>query len=245
MYLTLKKILKSIIPQGVLFRLEPALRKIYALRYYGSAHACNICKHTFSAFIRTEREELLCPYCGSIGRNRRLWQLLDPVIKGRVLDFSPSRCLYRILKKRKDIEYISTDFENEFMADRKYDITQLPEENERFDFIICYHVLEHVEEDLKAMSELYRVLKKNGLAFIQTPFKEGDIYEDYSIKDRTGRKIHFGQEDHVRIYSLPGLKQRLEKAGFETQVLNFPADEKSDYYGLNSAEKILSARRLK
>jgi SAM-dependent methyltransferase len=160
------------------------------------------------------------------------------------LDFSPSRCLYRVLKKRKGIEYISTDFESEFIADKKYDITHLPEADQSFDFILCYHVLEHIEDDQKAMSELYRVLKKGGQAFIQTPFKYDDIYEDTAIKDSQQRRIHFGQEDHVRIYSASGLKQRLDIAGFRTTIENFPPHETDNYFGLNSNEKILIARKL-
>jgi SAM-dependent methyltransferase len=243
MYRFIKSILKKIVPQKLLFSAEPVLRKIYAVRYIGKKYGCNICKHSFSDFIHTDKEELLCPYCGSLARNRRLWELLDPVIKGRVLDFSPSRSLYRILKKRKGIEYISTDFENEFIADKKYDITQLPETDESFDFIICYHILEHIEDDKRAMSELYRVLKKEGQIFIQTPFKEGEIYEDDAIKDRQQRNIHFGQEDHVRIYSSAGLKQRLEKIGFITSIEYFPPNENDKYLGLNSDEKILIAKK--
>ncbi|MFL5731108.1 MAG: class I SAM-dependent methyltransferase, partial [Cytophagaceae bacterium] len=221
MYRFLKNFLRTIIPQRLLFRLEPLLRKIYALRYIGEAHACNICEHTFSDFIPTGKEELLCPYCGSLARNRRLFQLIQPHLKGKMLDFSPSRCLYRALKKTKGIDYLSTDFENEFIADRRYDITHIPEGDESFDLIICYHILEHIENDSKAMTELFRVLKKDGLAFIQTPFKDGEIYEDLTIKDPEQRKLHFRQEDHVRIYSAESLKQRLEKAGFRVEVKTF------------------------
>jgi len=55
----------------------------------------------------------------------------------------------------------------------QYDITDLDIPDDSFDLIICYHILEHVEEDLKAMQELYRVMKKSGVCIIQTPFKEG------------------------------------------------------------------------
>ena len=64
-----------------------------------------------------------------------------------MLHFSPSRSLYRVLKKLKTINYFSTDFENEFLADYKYDITNINQNNEKFDTIICYHILEHVTEN--------------------------------------------------------------------------------------------------
>ena len=243
MYQQVKSLLKKLIPQKLLFRSEPVLRRIYAFGYIGDTCACNICNHTFSGFIPSGKQELLCPYCGSMARNRRLWKLLDPVLKGRVLDFSPSRCLYRTLKKRKGIEYISSDFENEFIADKRYDITHIPEPDESFDFIICYHILEHIENDKIAISELHRVLKKGGIAFIQTPFKEGEIYEDFSIKDPQQRLIHFGQDDHVRIYSLQGLQQRLEDAGFLIHIENCPSAPDDNYFGLNPEEKILVVKK--
>jgi hypothetical protein len=49
-------------------------------------------------------------------------------------------------------------------------------------------------------------LKPQGKCFIQTPFKEGKIYEDRSKQSKEERKQYFGQEDHVRIYSIFGLK---------------------------------------
>lgn len=65
------------------------------------------------------------------------------------------------------------------------------------------------------MQELFRVLKPGGSCLIQTPFKEGnDIYEDASITTEENRLKAFGQEDHVRIYSIAGLTERLKKSGF-------------------------------
>jgi SAM-dependent methyltransferase len=170
--------------------------------------------------------------------------LLQPLlIKGiRVLDFSPPRCLYQKLIKLPYVNYLPTDFAGEFFASEKMDITQLPLPNNSFELIICYHVLEHVEEDLKAMSELYRVLKQSGTCIIQTPFKNGEIYENFSIKTPEGRKEHFGQEDHVRVYSSKSLSQRLTSAGFLVKQLNF-SEEENNYYGFHQHETILFAKK--
>lgn len=90
------------------------------------------------------------------------------------------------------------------------------------------------------MKELHRVLKPNGTAIIQTPFKEGDIYEDYNITSEAERLLHFGQEDHVRIYSIDGLKNRLENSGFTIAVKQF---EKDTYLGFSDKEIILFATK--
>jgi SAM-dependent methyltransferase len=124
-----------------------------------------------------------------------------------------------------NVDHIASDLSGDFIADVTYNITQIPEKENTFDLIVCYHILEHVIEDVKAMSELHRVLKPTGTVVIQTPFKEGDIYEDYTITSETERLLHFGQEDHVRIYALDGLKKRLESVGFTIVVNQYKKDE--------------------
>ena len=243
MYNLLKRIIKMLLPQSLLFRFEEKLRWPLGLYYRGDKHQCLICSVRLSTFIKLDNGESVCPRCGSLPRTRRLWQLLfnDWKIRGKVLHFSPSRSMYRRLSKSNIIDYLSTDFENEFLADRKYDITQIGEPEHTFDFIICYHVLEHIEEDTLAMKELYRVLKPGGKAIIQTPFKKGDIYENAAVQSPEERKIHFGQEDHVRIYSVDGLESRLENVGFQVEVLTFTGD---DFLGLKEGERVLIARKL-
>ncbi|MGO1752074.1 MAG: methyltransferase domain-containing protein [Psychroflexus sp.] len=142
-------------------------------------------------------------------------------LNGKVLHFSPSRSLYRIFKQDVNLKYYSSDFENEFLAEYKLDITQIDMPDNSFDTIICYHILEHIIEDQKAIAELKRILKPNGQCFIQTPFKSGEIFEDFRLTSPSERLEAFGQEDHVRIYSLDGLIDRLEEQGLKIKCLDF------------------------
>jgi SAM-dependent methyltransferase len=240
MYQTFKNIITSIVPRKLLFEQEENLRSLYSFFYSGGDYQCNICNKSLKKFIATSNNDLLCPNCGSLQRNRRLWQILEteflvPNIK--VLDFSPSRCLYRKLKKIPDINYQSTDLSGDFIADNQFDITNLDIEDNTLDLVICYHILEHVIDDVSAMKELYRVIKPGAKVLVQTPFKDGDIYEDYSIITETDRLKHFGQDDHVRIYSVSDLKERLENCGFNVEIReNFIDDAK---FNFDSNEKIL------
>lgn len=239
MYQLLKNFVKNILPQKFLFENEVSFRSVLYPLYKGTQHQCNICGKKLKTFVLVENGNHICPICGSLPRTRRLWKILNenylkPEIK--ILDFSPSRAIFRNMKSNKSINYFSTDFENEFLADYRFDITNIDSESDNFNLIICYHILEHIENDQQAMDELFRVLKNNGTCLIQTPFKEGETYEDFSIKTKEDRLKHFGQDDHVRIYSVDGLKKRLENSGFSVEVKIFSKD---DYFGFSENETIL------
>jgi len=107
--------------------------------------------------------------------------------------------------------------------------------------VICYHILEHIEDDIKAMKELNRILKPKGECIIQTPFKTGEIYENEEVKTEEERLIHFGQKDHLRIYSVKGLMNRLESVGFQTKLKEYK--EIDNNYGYNINEKVIIAEK--
>lgn len=245
MYNHLKSSIKKLFPAKIIFKIEPLLRYTYALSFRGNQHQCSVCSTKLKKFIRLENQDLLCPNCGSLSRDRRLYSLLKEefIQKGQnILDFSPSRCLSRKLKKNKNINYSSTDLSGNFNADYKYDITNLEIQSDSLDLIICFHVLEHIENDAKAMQELFRILKPSGILLVQTPFKEGDIYENPSIVTEKDRLIHFGQEDHVRIYSANGLNERLQQINFTTQIRHF-SEKENNYFGFSSEEAIIVAQK--
>jgi SAM-dependent methyltransferase len=154
-----------------------------------------------------------------------------------ILHFSPSRSLYRKLKKG-NYRYESTDISGDFLADKSYNIKDIDAGDGVYDLIICYHILEHIDDDLKAMNELFRVLTPGGHCIIQTPFKDGEIYEDKTIITPQEREKHFGQDDHVRIYAVEGLQKRLEHAGFHVEVKTY-LESKNNVHGLDELETIL------
>jgi hypothetical protein len=52
-------------------------------------------------------------------------------------------------------------------------------------------------------------------------------YEDLSITDPRQREIHFGQDDHLRMYGRD-YDKRLEKGGFEVELYDVWAKPEAD-----------------
>jgi SAM-dependent methyltransferase len=243
-YDSIKGIITKIIPRQTLIDQEERFRKLIYLFYRGEKHQCPVCEKKIRAFVPLKVDDKLCPYCGSPARHRRLWTLLQPLLsnKIKVLDFSPPRCLYRKINSLPQVTYTPTDFAGEFLAATNLDITRLALADNSYDLIICYHVLEHIEADMLAMAELFRVLKPGGCCFIQTPFKDGDIYENSAVTTPAQRLEHFGQDDHMRIYSVAGIRQRLASVGFRVERLDF-SEQEDNYYGFRTQETVLVARK--
>ena len=177
----------------------------------------------FSAGIKLRRNAR-CPKCGSLERNRLYYLYLKRSVPKekplRLLHFAPERILTGLFKSFSNIEYLSADI-NKDVAMLKEDITNISFEDNSFDVIFCSHVLEHIEDDKKAMKELRRVLKPEGFAIIQVPIKDIDrTFEDFSIKDPAEREKIFGQKDHVRNYGRDYV-DRLKESGFNVKVDRF------------------------
>lgn len=169
-----------------------------------------------------QRENALSPGTLSLERHRQMWLYLqnetDFFSKNyKVLHIAPEQEFLRKFKKMSNLDYTSADLFSP-IVDVKADILDLPFENESFDIVICNHVLEHIEDDAKAMHELYRVMKRGGWGIFQVPMKTSlaKTYEDFSITDPKERQKHFGQYDHVRWYGMDYF-DRLRNAGFSTE----------------------------
>jgi SAM-dependent methyltransferase len=138
-----------------------------------------------------------------------------------VLDIAPLRLFHDMFCKMSNLNYSSIDLNLPYVT-KKADLTNLPFDNETFDCILCYHVLEHIEDDIRALSEMYRVLKKDGWAIIQSPFDkslENTIaYKDVNSPEE--RNKLYGQDDHVRIYGRDFVK-RICSAGFVVKEDDF------------------------
>lgn len=223
---SLIKLFLNIFSRGFLIRISFFVKPILKILMYGNKFTDPIDGNTFRAFLpygyNKIRNNVLSPSTYSLERHRLLWLYLKNETsffktKLKVLHFAPESALMNQFKKLKNLSYDTIDL-NSPIADIKADICDLPFLDNSYDFILCNHVLEHIVDDNKAIRELYRVLKKNGIGIFQVPidYNRDTTFEDFSVTNKKERNKLFGQYDHVRIYGLDFF-DRLQKAGFSVE----------------------------
>jgi SAM-dependent methyltransferase len=115
-----------------------------------------------------------------------------------------------------------------------------------FDLFICSHVLEHVSDDRRALTELHRILAPGGVGIVMVPVApEGAFDEDPLVTDERERWRRFAQGDHVRLYDKSTLQTRIRDSGFELEALDSRAFGPTDFgkYGIAPGSVLYTVRR--
>ncbi|MGJ0373063.1 class I SAM-dependent methyltransferase [Aliarcobacter cryaerophilus] len=207
--------------------------KIFSINDYyfdktdNMARYCPICEthsNYFKSFGFVPRNDALCPNCGSLERHRLSWLFLKDKLRKedikdkRMLHIAPEKIFMEKFTNLFKENYLTADLYDK-NAKIKMDITNIEYPKESFNYIYCSHVLEHIQDDKKAMRELNRVLKKDGWAILLVPIMtKGPTEEDHLINTPTERMKHYGHPDHVRNYGCD-YKERLEESGWEVEVI--------------------------
>lgn len=183
-------------------------------------------------------DQYTCIVCGMNDRDRLYTLYLRKAIQQdktyNLVEFAPSSSLSAFIRRHKNIKHRTADLFMENVDDKNVDLQQLDIYSDNsFDIFICSHILEHVNDDRKAMRELYRVLKPGGFGIAMVPLFLGvtTTDEDPSITDIPTRWKRFGQDDHIRLYARKDYIARLEEAGFKVDQLGM------DYFGKEEFEK--------
>lgn len=203
-----------------------AKRKNFIRIHYGDKYTCNLCGWSGSKWYEKQMGvntiSKVCPKCDSKPRQRILKVALEQgdfiVPSARIVHVSPQgeRGIATWLRSIK-VNFLSIDIQPG-KAMKVMDLTQLDFPNNTIDVVVCCHVLEHIENDIMAIKEIYRVLRNNGVAIFQVP-----IYGEITKKVQTPAK-----HDHFHVWH-PGFdySKRYEQIGFKVSSIG-PNDINGD-----------------
>lgn len=187
-----------------------------------------MCETSFSKFLSygsdvVHRENVLCPKDLTLERHRLMWLYLKDHSNFftkenlSVLHMAPEQCFHKTFKNQKNLDYLTGDIVSP-IADMHFDLHDIPLEDNKFEVIFCNHVMEHVDDAIRCMKELHRVMKPGGWGIMQVPqdINRTETYEDPTITSPEEREKHFWQKDHVRLFGLD-YPDWLKKAGFHVE----------------------------
>lgn len=151
---------------------------VYKARHRGGEWwRCPICDYhgPFAPFARPygARRHAVCPRCLSKERHRLQFlvmrQLLDGVdASALALAHVAPEPFFRGRWRKRFGTYVTVDLDRPDVQVNT-DLCALPFADESFDFVYASHVLEHIRDDAAAIREIWRVLRRGGLAVLPVP----------------------------------------------------------------------------
>ena len=244
------KLILNFFSRQFLIRASLILRPFLRILFKGTKYTDPIDGSSYRTFLpygyNRLRKNALCPGTLSLERHRLLWLYLNKKTKLlekniSVLHVAPEIIFIKKFKKIANWDYVSIDLKSP-LADIKANVYKLPFRENCFDLILCNHVLEHIEDDFKALKELHRVIKNKGTLIAQIPIDKNlkKSFENKQIINPVDRNKYFGQYDHVRVYGLD-FYGRLAKSGFtpkKIDILKKMSKEQKIKYCLPNNEEI-------
>ena len=153
---------------------------------------CNICGGTdfeFPAFrigksltVYQGNEDVppMCKNCESLERHR--------IIKDVYLKYKKTSCKPLLFSRDPAKKYLPENTEVSIYGhENSIDFREINRDNESYDLIFQHHILEHIDDDELAFSELCRILKKNGQMYWSVP--SPTILETTIIDDPTKNSL--------------------------------------------------------
>lgn len=219
-------------------------RKVQRVLYAtGRSVKCPYCGWTGWRFMpagRFRRPNRLCPGCSSLERYRMLALVVErevPRSPGvRVLELAPKACFTKLCRSR-GWDYVSSDLDSP-TAMVHGDLRRMPFADNTFDLVACFHVMEHIKDDLPAFREIGRMLKPNGIGIICVPLRGATTQEGAPPSEW---ERLYGQVDHVRYYG-DDIEGRMETAGLSIRridTLSYFTAAELDRYALRGDDRYL------
>lgn len=200
---------------------------------------CILCDKIIDGFIVDPNinKPKFCPNCRSYNRTRMTYYHLEkngflgrPDLK--VLHVAPHSSIEPRLRSKFASGYTTCDLVRDDV-DSQQNLTAMTFGDRVFDLIIMNHVLEHIDEDEKALKELNRILVDDGCLHLMVQINRSRQHTCYHPDELNKPISEFAPMDHFREYAWDIL-EKLEKCGFATDVIDYTkllSKEQLEYYG--------------
>jgi ubiquinone/menaquinone biosynthesis C-methylase UbiE len=201
-------------------------------------------------------------------RARRIIQVLEPKRGDKILDLGCGNGYYSYLLSKLSIKLNITGIDNHINAlqDAKIFVgsqkakfifanaERIPFPKNYFDKIVMSEIIEHVNDDLKVLKEVRRVLKPGGIVVLTTPNKDYPFFWDpvnwillhfFDTHIKSGFFAGIWNQ-HLRLYKPRNLEAKMKEAGFKTVSYELLTGWSLpfNHYLLNIGARILYYKKL-
>ncbi len=169
-------------------------------------------------------------------RVRTIFEWVDPNDDDVILDCACGRGFYlNMLRYVGKARLVGLELEGDIIRKARRNVGHLPDvtltqaniyrmpfPDACFDAVILSEILEHIDDDVAGLQEVYRVLKPGGVVAITVPNANYPFLWDpinKVLEGLLGRHIQRGPlagiwANHVRLYERADLRRAVERAGF-------------------------------
>jgi len=132
------------------------------------------------------------------------------------MDLNINKVLYGKNKLKLNFDFVEKVIEDE----------KFIESNEnQFDIITCWHVIEHVYNPIIFIKNIKRLLKKGGIFLFELPNEDDELF-DLSLEYR--ELVHF--QDHCNYFNRETLKYLFEKCNIENKDYDIQCCQRYGFY---------------
>lgn len=186
--LTSRDDLRRFIPRPVFSVYHEIRARLNRWKCHSGEYGCNVCLSSLREWIHAmplDHGNFVCPVCYSYGRHRMMAKVIERElvrynsIGGKKwLHFAPEVGFRTwLMRHLPQVNYRSADLFSPDV-DLCLDLQDIALANDSIDAVILSHVLEHVDNDARALRELNRILVPGGRLFVQVPLSGQETIDD-------------------------------------------------------------------
>ncbi len=200
---------------------------------------CDNLNEFFSVLKNQAKDREECVYIGRhSSRYKSLWKIMEKFDYTSVLDIGCGRGHFGLLLKSLGKNYTGVDIpKNAGICNERgleaysanIEQEKLPLKNASFDMVLCLEVIEHLNDMNLLLSEVMRVLKKDGIFIVSTPNSNMPswrireiIFRNSIIKGIiTGSNRIDEDYKHDRLFKRADIIKIFESSGFEILISEY------------------------
>lgn len=157
------------------------------------------------------------PWLKNIHPSKFIFDFVEKYTVGKkVLDVGSAQGWYIKYLKDLGFEVTASDVERKVAFDDldfvEASILDLPFADGSFDTVLAINVLEHIEDEDRALAELHRVTRERVL--LSVPNADDSLLQKYNLTFR-----HQTDKSHYREYSREDIDDKLQEAGFTVKKI--------------------------